>query len=353
MPARPRPTEDFAPDLAVAVVESSVAPLLLLDGELTVIAASASFCRAFDLDAGATADRPVFDLGAGEWNVPQFRSLLGATAAGDAEIDAYEMDLVRDGQTTRTLVLHAEKLAYGGDQVRLMLAVSDVTDVRAGDKLKDDMLREKAILLREVRHRVANSLQIIASVLLQNARKTQSEETRSHLHDAHQRVMSVAALEQQLSSSTLDDVQLRTYFGRLCDSIRASMIRDPKQLSLEVMVDDSAVNSDTSVSLGLIVTELVINALKHAFPDRRPGVIVVAYHSDGAQWTLSVRDDGVGMPQHRADAQPGLGTSIIEALANQLKAEIRITDAGPGTAVSIVHARAVKRDLKVDAARAV
>ena len=73
------------------------------------------------------------------------------------------------------------------------LAVADVTAARAADKLKDDLLREKAILLQEVQHRVANSLQIIASVLLQSARKVQSEETRGHLKDAHNRVMSVAA----------------------------------------------------------------------------------------------------------------------------------------------------------------
>ena len=99
-------------------------------------------------------------------------------------------------------MLNAQKLEYGSaDNVRLLLSISDVTDARIAAKLKDDLLKEKAVLLQELQHRVANSLQIIASVLMQSARKVQSDETRTHLFDAHQRVMSVAAVQQQLATS--------------------------------------------------------------------------------------------------------------------------------------------------------
>jgi two-component sensor histidine kinase len=100
-------------------------------------------------------------------------------------------------------------------------------------------------------------------------------------------------------------------------------------------------NSEISVSLGLIVTELVINALKHAFPDNRGGRIIVDYHSHGSEWTLSVGDNGVGMPKDYESAKPGLGTSIIEALARQMQARIRVVDAKPGTTVSITHTQVV------------
>jgi len=264
--------------------------------------------------------------------------LLRATAAGFADVDAYEIDLRRPGQDDRHLVLNAQKLDYGnGESVRLLLAVSDVTDVRIAEKFKDDMLKEKAVLLQELQHRVANSLQIIASVLLQSARKVQSDELRSHLFDAHQRVMSVAALQKQLAVSQAGDVELRPYFIALCDSIGASMIRDHNQLSLDVAVDESVVSADVSVSLGLIVTELVINALKHAFPGDRNGEITVDYRSNGPNWTLSVTDNGVGMAPDAIAAKRGLGTNIIEALAKQLRAVIRVDDVDPGTAVFIAH----------------
>jgi two-component sensor histidine kinase len=321
------------------VIESSKAPLVLLDGDLKIIAASASFCRAFQIDAATAPGQPLFKLGDGEWDVPQLRSLLKATLLGRAEIEAYEMDLERPARNKRHLVLNAQRLDYGdAEGVRLLLTVSDVTDARAAEKLKDDLLREKAVLLQELHHRVANSLQIIAAVLLQSARRVKSQETRGHLYDAHNRVMSVATVQQQLAASRLGDVHLRAYLTDLCHSLGASMIRDRDQLELEVKSDDSVTDADVSVSLGLIVTELVINALKHAFPGHRAGKITVGYTAKGAGWTLSVEDNGVGMPVDAASAKPGLGTSIIEALAKQLDATVEIAGARPGTSVSIVHA---------------
>ena len=329
---------DAVHGLALAVVASATSPLVLLNGDLAVLGASATFFRAFHIDPSSAPGLSIFELGDGEWNVRQLRSLLGATASGDAEIAAYEMDLRRDHGGARRLVLNAQKLDYGDDAHRyILLSVADVTDARLAAKLKDDLLREKAILLQEVQHRVANSLQIIASVILQSARKVSSEETRLHLTDAHNRVMSVAALQQELSASSLGAVELRAYFTKLCDSIGASMIRDHDQLVLEVKADDSTSEADVSVSLGLIVTELVINCLKHAFPGGRLGKIEVGYNSRGPDWTLSVADNGVGMPKDRGSSTPGLGTSIVDALANQLSAQVQMTDAHPGTIVSVIH----------------
>src|SRR3546814_14645476 len=107
------------------------------------------------------------------------------------------MDL-EGGAFPRRLVLNAQKLDYGDtEQVRLLLTISDVTEARISEKLKDDLLREKAIPLQELQHRVANSLQIIASVLMKSARRVQSEEARGHLHAAQKRVNAFATLQTQ------------------------------------------------------------------------------------------------------------------------------------------------------------
>lgn len=326
-----------ADSLALAVIASSNAPLVLLDDALNLVAASDTFFGAFQIDP-ASPGRPVFELGSGEWDTPPLRALLRATTAGHAKIDAYEMDLDRTGQPPRRLVLNAQKLDWG-DAVhsRLLLEVSDVTDARLTAKIKDDLLREKTILLQEMQHRVGNSLQIIASILLQSARRMNSDETRRHLYDAHDRVMSVAAVQRQLAQTTLGDVAVKPYLTELCQSIGASMIRDNVQINLTVEGDETLSSAEVSVSLGLIVTELVINALKHAFPGGRHGRILVEYHGAGPAWSLSVADDGVGMPADPASARPGLGTSLVEALAKQLQASVQIADADPGVAVSIVH----------------
>jgi len=339
------PDSAVALDLALALVVSSTAPLLLLDKELRIVAASTSFCNAFQIDPTKTRGCQLADLGAGEWNVPQLSSLLNATASGYAEVENYEMELPRKDGAPRCLVLNAKKINYAEESdTRLVLSVADITDARIAEKLKEALLRDKDVLLQdkdvllqELHHRVANSLQIIASVLMQSARKVQSEETKGHLYDAHQRVMSVASVQKQLAVSRVGNVEIGPYLKALCASIGASMIRDHDVLSLEVKADESTTSADTSVSIGLIVTELVINALKHAFPSNHSGTISVDYHSRGPNWTLSVGDNGVGMPKDPKSAKPGLGTSIVEALAKQLGAHINIVGANPGTIVSVVH----------------
>jgi two-component sensor histidine kinase len=333
------PHPEVALNLGLALVASSTVPLLLLDRDLRVVAASLSFCTTFQIDPAKIQGCLLSELGAGEWNKPQLISMLEATASGHAKMEGYETEYNREGRPPRCLVLNAQKLSYGGeDNVRLVLTVADITDARSAEKIREGLVREKDVLLQELHHRVANSLQIIASVLMQNARKMQSEESRIHLVDAHQRVMSVAALQKQLATSGLGKVELRPYFAALCKSISASMIHDHDQLKLEAQTDDSVTTADTSVSLGLIVTELVINALKHAFPDNRGGKILVDYHSHGPNWALSVGDNGVGMPADPANAKPGLGTGIVQALAKQLGALVSVGDANPGTKVSIAHA---------------
>jgi two-component sensor histidine kinase len=191
----------------------------------------------------------------------------------------------------------------------------------------------------------------MASVLMQSARRVQSDEARGHLHNAHYRVMSIAALQRQLSTSSGGHVELRTYLTQLCQSLGASMIADPDRLSIQVTVDNSAVEADVSISLGLIVTELVINALKHAFPEERTGAIVIDYRSSDHGWTLSVTDDGIGIAAGSDAPKAGLGTGIVEALVKNLNGEIQFSDASPGTAVIINHMESagLRRDLSTAA----
>ncbi len=225
------------------------------------------------------------------------------------------------------------------NQTRIVLTIADVTEARASDRLKDDLLQERDMLIKEVQHRVANSLQIIASIIMQSARRVQSDETRGYLKDAHGRLMSIAAVQKQLATSGQEEVELRSYFTQLCKSLAASMISDHLVLAIEVQVDDSKISANNSVSLGLIVTELVINSLKHAFPENRSGKILVSYQSHGPNWTLSVRDNGVGMPAESKSPKAGLGTNIVEALAKSLNAEISVAGANPGTLISVAHSR--------------
>ncbi|WP_408587683.1 sensor histidine kinase [Novosphingobium sp.] len=328
----------MANGLGMALVMSSTTPLVLLDGGWRVEAVSGSFCRAFGLDPVDIVGKPIFAIGGGEWNVPELRALKEASAALRTTVANCEMDFVQQGCAPRQLVLSAHQLdlpdSAGNHAV---LGVADVTDLRRGERIKDDLIHDKQLLLQELRHRVANSLQIIASVLMQSARRVQSEEARNHLHDAQRRVMSIATLQHQLAVSDSDDVPIGPYFEELCKSIGASLIGDPSAIRLTVDADGTIMSSAMSISLGLIVTELVINCLKHAFPDRRDGgIIAVDYHTTPTGWRLSVTDNGIGMPISPALITRGLGTGVVNALAKQLHGEVAITDNTPGTRVTIV-----------------
>jgi chemotaxis protein methyltransferase CheR len=231
-----------------------------------------------------------------------------------------------------------------GSATALLLAIEDVTERRDTEREKDELLRQKEILLEEMQHRIANSLQIIASILLLKARTVHSEEIRLHLEDAHQRVMSVATVQQQLRASGLNEsIEIAPYLSKLCDSLAKSMVGDRRPISIKVQATSGAATSSEAVSIGLIVTELVINALKHAFTSGETGEILVSYAAPESGWRLSVSDNGSGLVEV-SDESPrtGLGTSIVEALARQLDAKVQKSGGPQGTTVSIVSGAAAE-----------
>jgi two-component sensor histidine kinase len=343
---------------AQAIVDTIRDPLLVLDGDLRVIAASRSFYNIFQVDPQDTEGRPVYALGGGQWNIPALRTLLEKILPEHTVMEGFEVDgdFPRIGH--RTMLLNSRKVFYEGhSSTTLLLAFEDVTERRAIEREKEglvqqkkelleqtqDLLNQKGILLQEMQHRVANSLQIIASILMLKAGSVTSDETRQHLQDAHRRVMSVAAVQQHLQASgRVDLVDIAPYLSKLCETLGASMIADSRPVSLRVQAEDGTAGSAHAVSIGLIVTELVINALKHAFPNgRQDGEVIVSYEVVGPDWKLSISDNGVGMPAgSAAPRKGGLGTSLVMALAQHLDAQVETASSPNGVIVSISHGAA-------------
>ncbi|HEX5425115.1 MAG TPA: histidine kinase dimerization/phosphoacceptor domain -containing protein [Candidatus Acidoferrales bacterium] len=333
--------EDNGHALAQAIVDTIREPLMVLDKDLRVVTANRSFYLTFTMNRQDVQGRPLYALGNGQWNIPELRLLLENIAPRHAVMEAYEVEQEFPGIGRRTMLLNARKVFYEDNaHTTILLGIEDITERRAREVELRDLLEQKEVLLQEMQHRVANSLQIIASILLIKARTVRSEETRLHLEDAHQRVMSVAAVQQQLHVSEPSAmIELGPYLTRLCETLAASMIGDRRPISLQVHVQDGTASSSQAVSLGLIVTELVINAIKHAFPGDRAGSVNVTYDVARPNWRLSVSDDGIGKPTSHSDKpNPGLGTTIIEALARQLDALVNVAMDSQGTTVSITHA---------------
>lgn len=341
---------------AEAIVATVREPLVVLDQDLRVVAASRAFYRTFKVNPGETEGRLLYELGNGEWDIPKLRSLLeeilpehDATAPG--EIEAYEVEHDFPDIGRRTMLLNARKVFYEADsRMNILLGIEDVTEKRVLEREKDELLRQKDVLLDELRHRVANSLQIIASIIMMKARTVESEETRRHLQDAHQRVMSVAAVQDHLHASIPGTpVELGPYLSKLCEALSHSMIGDNRSISLKVHGEGGSASCRDAESLGLIVTELVINSLKHAFnDDTKDGQITVAFDVAGTDWKLSISDNGTGKPDG-VFAQPktGLGTGIVKALAKQLDAQVVTLSGRQGTTVSVTHATFATKQIRV------
>jgi two-component sensor histidine kinase len=328
--------------LANAIVDTVRDPLVVLDHNLRVVAASRSFYSTFRLVRDDVRGRLLYEIDGGQWDIPELRELLGAISSGQATIEGYEVDREFPAIGQRVMLLNARKVFYEhGTHSTVLLAFEDITSRRAVDRQVQELLREKDMLLEEMQHRVANSLQIIASILLMKARTVQSEETRQQLEDAHQRVLSIAAVQQHLHvDGGGKPIEVGKYLAKLCETLARSMIGDSRPILLKVDAEAGTAVSRDAVSIGLIVTELVMNSLKHAFPKEKPGAaIVVSYKVAGTDWKLSVSDNGIGKPDVSASAtKPGLGTGLVAALTRQLDAVTDIASDPGGTAVSITHA---------------
>jgi PAS domain S-box-containing protein len=331
---------DDARPLAQAIVDTIRDPLLVLDQDLRVVTANRAFYQTFRMSRQDIHGRPVYGLGNGQWDIPELRMLLENVAPRHAVLEGYEVERDFSIIGRRSMLLNAREVFNQGNARKLiLLAIEDITARRAAEREMAELLQQKEILLQEMQHRVANSLQIIASILMLKARTVQSEETRLHLRDAHDRVMSVATVQQQLQASGHGKpIELGPYLSRLCAALAASMVGDSRPIIVKVEADAATAISSEAVSIGLIITELVINALKHAFPGRGAGEILVRYKVNEADWHLSVSDNGIGLRRDGiGGGRTGLGTTIVEALAHQLNARVEITARSPGMDVSIVH----------------
>jgi two-component sensor histidine kinase len=335
---------DEGSTLAQAIVDTVRDPLLVLDRDLRVVTANRSFCSTFSTKGPDVQGRSFFVLGNGQWNIPELRLLLESIAPHHAVMEACEVEQDFPGLGRRTMLLNARNVFYEKRCERtILLSIEDITERRAKERELRDLLRQKDLLLQEMQHRVANNLQIIASVLRIKARTVRSEETRLHLQDAHKRVLSVAAIQRQLQTSDSGaTIELAPYLSRLCETLTTSMIDDCRPITLKVDVRGGTASSSQAVSIGIIVTELVINAIKHAFPgDRTDSIVVVAYDPAAPNWRLSVSDNGIRKPEGELNpTSSGLGTTIVEALAKQLDARTEIVANAHGRTVSIIHGAA-------------
>ncbi|TGK04448.1 histidine kinase [Leptospira selangorensis] len=214
------------------------------------------------------------------------------------------------------------------------------------ERTLEENLREKEVLLHEIHHRVKNNLQIVSGMLnLQNMYSTESS-TSEVLSKAQSRITAMAMIHDHLyKQDKFANVDMKTYLDSLLRHLVTSYFPSGNRIGFEADMDPVRLSMEKAIPCGLIVTELISNSLKHAFPNESKGNIFVQLKVKENKVHLTVKDDGVGMPSiqewfgqtssKKQDQDSSLGLMIIRSLCNQLKAELDLKNTG-GTSVCLI-----------------
>jgi len=198
---------------------------------------------------------------------------------------------------------------------------------------------ERELLLREVNHRVGNSLQIIASLLHLQANSSTQDDVKAALTNAMGRVAAVAQVHRRLyTSHDLKSVLLNQYLDALLEDLRRSTEGD-RMSRLTLKAEPIEIDPDRAVAIGIVVNELVMNAVKYAYPDCT-GPIHVALTSDGDDLLLAISDDGVGLNGRIDPRSTGMGQRIVSAMASKLEASVERDPNHAGTRILLRFQRA-------------
>ncbi len=199
--------------------------------------------------------------------------------------------------------------------------------IQASLEEKEALLREKEVLLKEIHHRVKNNLQTIVGLLNLQANVVDDPRVRGAFQESQSRIQSMSLIHQTLyQSNDLARLDVASYLGRLTHQIFASYGVNPRTVTLQVDAEDVPLSIDTAIPCGLIVNELLTNALKYAFPDGRSGRVRVSLHrTPSLETRVSVSDDGVGLPADFDLEESGsLGLQLVHELTRQIGGRLEI-----------------------------
>jgi two-component sensor histidine kinase len=229
-----------------------------------------------------------------------------------------------------------------GDHGGLSMAfISDITTRKRADKEREEMilslngaLSEKTVLLQEVHHRVKNNLAVIAALLGMQAKMLEDERAKISLGESRQRVLSMARIHEFLyATEHLDRVAFGKYVAQLSKELSASYSIASDLIAIRIHADDIDLPVHQAIPCGLILNELLSNALKYAFPGGRTGKILVRFiRLESGALSLSCTDDGIGIPESfNWQNSTSLGLRIMSILTKQIDGELTLDRNGRGT----------------------
>ncbi len=239
-------------------------------------------------------------------------------------------DLIQKQKARQTLIIVIAVLLF----LLLLLAYKAISNNRKKNRLLEKQNEEKEFLLKEIHHRVKNNLEIVSSLLSLQSAQIKDTEMLNAMAESQHRVQSMGMIHQKLyMGKNLAAVEMKDYFKNLADYI-VDAYGMQKRISVVVAMDTFELDVDMAIPIGLIVNELLTNALKYAFPDKRKGIVRISLVKRGSVLQLDVIDNGVGMAIEKEVSDTAFGTQLVVLLTRQLDGKM-LLNTHKGTSVSI------------------
>ena len=203
----------------------------------------------------------------------------------------------------------------------------DITAWKVVEEEREGVLRDREVMLREINHRVKNNLQVIISLLRLQASRSPTPEVRDAFEEACGRVSTITELHVALfDGAQIGSLDFGPYLHDLCARLEAATrgTHPPSDIRIEVDAESGPVDLDRAVPLGLIVNELVSNAIRHGFPDGRRGTVRVGFRRIDGHYRLAVRDDGAGVAGGPAALHEGLGMQLVGGFVRRIRGRLSI-----------------------------
>jgi len=223
------------------------------------------------------------------------------------------------------------------DDAYMVMVARDITERKEFENALKSSLKEKEVLIREIHHRVKNNMQIISSLLNLQKQYVNDEEAVNVLLESQNRVKSMAMIHEKLyKTNNFSEINFGDYIKSLVDDLFRSYGADPVQIKKKMIFDEIMLGLETAIPCGLIISELVTNTLKYAFPNHMEGEFRIEMYEIDNLYHLTISDNGVGMPPDiNFDKTETLGLILVNTLVNQLEGTVEL-ESNNGTQFKIV-----------------
>ncbi|MCR4438178.1 MAG: PAS domain S-box protein [bacterium] len=326
-----------------ALIEHNPLAIAAMDREGKVTLCNGAFERLFQYERAEMMGQSVDALLANAEQLDEAQELTRRVIAGE-RVHAVRRRCRKDG-TEVDVELFGVPVMIQGAHYGAFVIYQDITQRKRAEEELVSSLKEKELLLKEIHHRVKNNMQVISSLLSLQSSYISDPRALAIFNDSQNRVKSMALIHEKLyQSKNLSRVDFAEYTKSLTSHLFDSYGVDPERITMDVQVNGIDLAIDSGISCGLIVNELVSNALKHAFPDGRKGKVTVGLERANGSYVLKVSDDGVGFPAH-VDFRntESLGLQLVNTLTDQLEGTIELSANGGGTTFTICFPDGTKR----------